>query len=322
MNKLKDIVIRSRSYLENIFIGSPDYSLFFNDGLGDNILLSSVAREIKKRNDLVKVSIFTNYHELFYLNKDIHSTWTPRFNIFERRKYCGYRCITPYYCQYDASLDYDIYQSNEHLITSMCRIAGVSGTVELKPNITLTPEEKSQGFLRKRQVVIQSSGKANPPGVMLNKNWLPERFQGVVDVLKSDYEFIQLGNIQDPLLQGVIDLRGKTKLRQSAAILSQSCVFVGQVGFLMHMARAVDCRSVIIYGGREDPAVSGYECNVNIRGITSCSPCWQRNRCDHDRECMRIIDVTQVVDAVLLQLERCGQPFKSQLSMVKPDTFE
>jgi len=90
----------------------------------------------------------------------------------------------------------------------------------------------------------------------------------------------------------------------------------------MHLARAVDCRGVIVYGGRENPSVSGYECNENLMGKTPCSPCWQRNRCDYDRECMRIISASQVIDAVLLQLGRYGKPFKSQFSMLKPDAFE
>jgi len=29
----------------------------------------------------------------------------------------------------------------------------------------------------------------------------------------------------------------------------------------MHLARAVDCRAVIVYGGRERPEISGYICN-------------------------------------------------------------
>ena len=55
-----------------------------------------------------------------------------------------------------------------------------------------------------------------------------------------------------PPLKGALDLRGKTGLREAAAILSNSLVFIGQVGFLMHLARAVDCRSVIVYGGQRN----------------------------------------------------------------------
>ena len=35
--------------------------------------------------------------------------------------------------------------------------------------------------------------------------------------LQDDFTFVQIGNINDPPLRGVIDLRGKTSIQQSAA---------------------------------------------------------------------------------------------------------
>ena len=90
------------------------------------------------------------------------------------------------------------------------------------------------------------------------------------------------------------DLRGKTTLRESAAILSRSLAFVGQVGFLMHLARAVECRAVILYGGREHPSQSGYSCNENLYSEVGCSPCWRLNSCPYDKECMRRISAADV----------------------------
>jgi ADP-heptose:LPS heptosyltransferase len=114
-----------------------------------------------------------------------------------------------------------------------------------------------------RQVVIQSSGLiARYP--IRNKNWYAEGYQGVVSALRDRYDFVQVGSAGDPLLDGALDLRGKTSLRETAAVLAGSLAFVGQVGFLMHLARAVDCRSVIVYGGRETPAQSGTPCNENL----------------------------------------------------------
>jgi ADP-heptose:LPS heptosyltransferase len=103
-------------------------------------------------------------------------------------------------------------------------------------------------------------------------------------------------------------LRGKTTIRESAAILSNSMVFVGLVGFLMHLARAVECRSVIVYGGREAPWQSGYSSNENLYTPMHCSPCWLWNRCDYDRECMNLISVEDVTAATERQVARAGQP--------------
>ena len=129
-----------------------------------------------------------------------------------------------------------------------------------------------------------------------------------MDALKHDFDFVQVGDPADPPLDGVRDLRGKTSLRQTAAVLQASAVFVGQVGFLMHLARAVDCRSVVVYGGRERPDQTGYVANENLYTPLPCSPCWRENACDFGRECMDRITPDVVVEAVLRQAEKSGQP--------------
>jgi ADP-heptose:LPS heptosyltransferase len=129
------------------------------------------------------------------------------------------------------------------------------------------------------------------------KEWLPERFQQVVDALAGEFTIVQVGTSDHPPLTGVVDLRGKTTIRQTAAVLRHSKVFIGLVGFLMHLARAVNTRSVIVYGGREHPSQSGYAENVNLFTPLECSPCWLWNRCPYDRECMRRISASDVVDA-------------------------
>jgi ADP-heptose:LPS heptosyltransferase len=139
------------------------------------------------------------------------------------------------------------------------------------------------------------------------KEWFPERFQEVVSALRHKYNFVQIGLKSDPPLDGVLDMRGKTSLRQAAAIMSGSWVFVGLVGLLMHLARAVDCRSVIIFGGREAPNQSGYSCNENLFAELACSPCWRWSRCAHDRECMKMITADRVIEGIERQVSRQGQ---------------
>jgi ADP-heptose:LPS heptosyltransferase len=145
---------------------------------------------------------------------------------------------------------------------------------------------------------------------MTNKQWPPERYRAVADAMQKEMRWIQLGLAEDPPIAGALDLRGRTTFRETAAILANSKIYLGEAGFLMHLARAVDCRSVIVYGGREDPLVSGYRVNENMVGRTHCSPCWQRSRCDYGHECMRMIDPTEVLAAIRRQLERVGTPLE------------
>ena len=295
-------ISRTIAWLEDLRLGRPAQVLFFGHGIGDDLLCTAVARELKKRGT-GRIVMFSRHPALFEKNPDVAAVYGLDHATIGRRRRWGYPSVVPYYASLEADGDREKFH-NEHFIVTMCRMAGVRGTVDLRPYLTLEPEEKTGGQRLPNQVAILSAGRAQ----MKNKNWFPERYQAVVDALADSFNFIQLGVPDDPPLRGVLDLRGRTNLRESAAILASSRVFIGQVGFLMHLARAVECRSVIVYGGRETPLVDGYAGNENLTGPMPCSPCWQRNRCDFDRECMRMIEPEAVIAAFHRQLAREDEP--------------
>jgi ADP-heptose:LPS heptosyltransferase len=134
----------------------------------------------------------------------------------------------------------------------------------------------------------------------------------VVDGLRGEFNFVPVGGAGDPALRGVVDLRGKLSLRESAAMVARSLVFLGTVGFLMHVARAVGTRSVIVYGGREMPEETGYAGNENLYTPLGCAPCWLIDGCPYDRECMKMITVERVVAALRRQAARAGEPWAAQ----------
>jgi len=194
-----------------------------------------------------------------------------------------------------------------HIIAELCGRAGVTGSIDLRPYLELSNAERARENWASGLIVIQSSvmGAKHP---MLNKEWDTKRFQRVVEALCEELEFIQLGAPVDPALEHVKDLRGQTTIRQSAAILSNARLYIGGIGFLMHLARAVECPSVIVYGGREAPWQSGYTCNINLYTALPCAPCWRWNTCDFDRKCMTKITVEQVVQAARDLLSRPRNP--------------
>ena len=154
---------------------------------------------------------------------------------------------------------------------------------------------------------------------MRNKQWYEERFQSVVDALAGEIDFIQIGSAADPPLQRVRDLRGATRIRETAAILYHARLYVGTVGFPMHLARAVECPSVIVFGGREAPWQSGYICNSNIYSEVPCAPCWRSNTCDFDRRCMSDISVDDVVSAIRQMMGRPRNPLAVETIEITPD---
>ena len=265
-------------------------------GLGDDIMCGVVAHELRKRG-FRRVWLFTRFGELFARNSDLVALPADS----RVRRLCDLIGVRHVALGYPPP-------RRPHIIALMCASAGIHGEVGLHPRIFLSEEEKRAGKLVPgRQLAIQSSN-LQPHWPVLNKQWPAERFQMVTDALKGDFNIVQLGMPSDPLLRGALDLRGKTTPRQAAAILSSSRLFVGLVGGLMHMARAVECRSVIVYGGREHPSQSGYAANANLYWEGACSPCWEGNACDFDRRCMQEITPEAVIAAARQQAELYGEP--------------
>ena len=281
--------------------------------IGDDLMCSAIFRELRKRSRL-SIAVVTRNPGLFEKNPDVDKIIRATDARLNRWSRAGLPLKTLAHTGYDATRDLDL-PPDEHILIRMCRLARITGPVELRPYIFLTPQELAAGKLAENQVAIQSSGLASPVA-MKNREWYPERFQELCAQLRSDVRVIQVGSASDMKLEGAIDLRGQTTLRQTAAVLANSLVFIGLVGFNMHLARAVDCRSVIIYGGREKPAISGYVANKNLYQQVRCAPCWLRNPCEFNRKCMDMITVDQVIAATADQISRYGTLLEVQTAVL------
>ncbi|MDB5143941.1 MAG: ADP-heptose:LPS heptosyltransferase-like [Mucilaginibacter sp.] len=210
------------------------------------------------------------------------------------------KLLSPRYTYYQPDKDQDLIP-DKHIVLKMADCLGLTGVIKNKPILNLNTIEVKNGRIFSQQIVIGTST-TGAQMAMRNKEWIPERYQQIVDRFSHKYKFIQLGSQDDPPLSNVLDLRGKTTIRESAAILKNSLLMITHVGFMMHLARAVDCCSVIVYGGREKPEQSGYSCFRNIYSDVECSPCWMHNKCDHDKKCMTLISAGMVENEVLKQL--------------------
>jgi len=281
--------------------------------IGDDLMCTTVFRELRKRNKR-SVAMVTRNPGLFEKNPDVEKIIVQTDAPANRWGRAGLPVLTLAHSGYDAARDLDL-PPDEHVLIRMCRLASITGPVELRPYIFLTPTELAAGRLGENQVAVQSTGLASPLA-MMNREWYPQRFQELCAQLRSDVRVVQVGSVSDMKLEGAIDLRGKTNLRQTAAVLANSLVFIGLVGFVMHLARAVDCRSVIIYGGREKPTVTGYVANKNLYTQVRCAPCWLRNPCEFNRKCMDMITVDQVIAATADQISRYGTLLEVQTAVL------
>jgi hypothetical protein len=289
--------------------GLPDVMLQFLGGIGDELLLTAVAHELKKRSLDQRIWQVSHSPDLFRYNPDYARVFDWRLIHLRYSNLLNSRRVHLSYTEEIIPGELDVPPAH-HIIAQLCRKAGVSGEIAIRPYLYLDENEKKKGRLFPLQIVLHCVGDSSYENVMRNKRWPPNRFKSLVQTIKqrhiggTNIEIIQVGISGDPYIDGCFDLRGKTSLRETAAIINQAEAFVGTSGLLSHMARAVDCRSVIIYGGREHSSQTGYICNENLDSFVPCAPCWQWERCDFNRKCMDMITVDDVAIALSRVIEK------------------
>jgi len=96
----------------------------------------------------------------------------------------------------------------------------------------------------------------------------------------------------------VLNLVGRTRLRDLIGIFSECAVAFGPDSGPMHIAAAVGCPVVSLWGATapQRSAPWGYA-NLAIHGEIPCHPCYLRE-CPIGRECMRRIAPAEVVAMV------------------------
>jgi ADP-heptose:LPS heptosyltransferase len=190
------------------------------------------------------------------------------------------------------------------------------------------------------------------------KWWDVRRYQEVVDHFQNRIQFVQVGAVGDyhPKLEGVIDLRGKTDLRQLVRLVYHAQGVLCPVTCLMHLAAAVESKPgqppnrpcVVVGGGREPNQWEAYPHHqfLHTNGALTCCAqggCWRSrttplgddpdkdhpdqvcvNVVDHLPRCMHLISADEVIRRIRqyfeggsIQYLTTGQSRASKLAIVK-----
>ncbi len=117
---------------------------------------------------------------------------------------------------------------------------------------------------------------------------------------------LQEQRIEIPEQERILDMVGKTNIRQSLSLLAASTLAAGPEGGMMHCAAAVGTKTLTLYGG-SDPAKlnpAGPE-SAMIRIHLPCSPCCQTREGAHckDHRCLKEITVDMVYLRIMQMLE-------------------
>jgi hypothetical protein len=161
-----------------------------------------------------------------------------------------------------------------------------------KGHIVLSDDEKS--WISQIQEI---TGEDTPFWIVVNggkydftaKWWDPNRMQKVVERF-PDVTFVQVGQKEHfhPELQGdnVINLVGKTDLRQMVRLMYHADGCICPVTFLMHLSAAVETKwgkplerpCIVMGGGREPQQWEAYPSHRYL-STTGCLPCCDRGGC-------------------------------------------
>ena len=273
----------------------PSRAFHFGGGLGDHLLCSAIFHELDKRG-ISNCWMLSHYPELFEDNPHSLKVVEDDWRTLKLLDKIGRPSTLLFYGEWIGDSD-KIKSPKKHILEEMFIKTGISGEVALRPYWYANTDRNNLAInLQDKYVCVQSTT-PHSSTPMQNKCWSTDRMQKVLEEIGKRYEIVQLGTNKEPLLNNIIDGRSLT-IKESANLLAHAEFFIGQVGFLMHLARAVETRSVVIYGGREKAWQSGYPCNENLETHPECSPCWQNNRCDFNRKCLRDISSEVVLHAV------------------------
>lgn len=287
---------------------------FSFDCIGDTLLLMSALEYLYKKNGKT-VLMATRYTELIenceYIDVlDSFSEDTFNLNIYSQLTSFG---IEPVFISATKFIsDNGVVRpawGDQHILVNVCGKLGIETEVKIKTKLFLTTEEKRYGrFFERGQIAITGAGWQKYKTIPLHT------LQRVVSSLKSQYNFVQIGHVSDPLLDGVLDMRAEGELRKTASILYNSDVLLCGIGGMMHMARAVNCRSVVGFSYAEPVHLENYACNINVFANGNvCKRCGENAafpylvQCDRSFSCIRGISNTDLCRSLEIQMGRKNQ---------------
>jgi len=253
---------------------------FYYHGLGDSLLFNSVLFELGKQNRK-RYFVGTKHAEIYRGN--------PFAIVLPFSQAINYKLGNIFSLLGGRVEHVDYYHKGhppkQHILELLADRVGLR-MAPRTPKIFLSEGEKNKRLLpesKKPWVAMQSTGLSTWTD---NKNWGVENFRSVARSLEKDFSVVQLGASGDPPLGVDLELQGRLPIRDVFVVLRECKLFIGQEGFLMHAAAAVELPAVIVFGGFLAPWQTGYQSNANFYSDIECAPCWLEAKCPYEKVCL------------------------------------
>lgn len=284
-------------------------------GYGGALIWTGLGRNLKKRYPekkiiFIKGRCFNSDFVVYRNNNDMSLVSRFILPLIPKKDTIIVNMNNPDYLYCSKKNGKYIFKTGKHAIQIACDVHGIENA-ELKPRINLTEKEKQNAEDVLHNNEIKRSEKyicvePNIKGILKTKEWFWQQWQELVDLLKlflSDYVIVQVGIGGGRVLDGVINITGQTTFRETAYILKHSYILVSTMGGLVHLAKAMGKKSVVLVSGFEPLELSAYPDDINFYTDIDCKHCGIPENCPKNRKCMRGIKVKQVFDTII---ERIG----------------
>jgi ADP-heptose:LPS heptosyltransferase len=320
-------VVRMASGLLNRWLAKRNYALLYRidgAGVGDTLVMTAWMRRAHEAYGLrfivvSKFAAFFEHNPLVAHNIDFRSLgplrkplvkWLLRGSTLTtstdervfRFDYFGGRKVDRATFVRNASRPVSLIQLYAEHIPFKVNYAAAVPEIHLTAAEISLAKQKYLATLAKPFAVIRPMGFT---GWTTNKEWLVDRYQAVMDALPH-YEWLQVGDAADSLLSSAVDLRGKTDLRELAAIIKSARFLLCGEGMLNHISAAFGVPSFVIQSGYTPPEVAAYPSTHLIcrSPPMHCAPCWIEGPCTvPGKPCTGDISAQQVIHAIQ-QFER------------------
>jgi len=249
--------------------------------LGDITLLTAAVRELHRAHPgKFLTDVRTPFHDFWLHNPHVTPLPDADAEVIE----CDYALLG----ESNTAPFHAIHSFTENLAEQLgvrIRPALFRGDIHLHPlEKAWTPQVAELVGADVPYWIIAAGGKRD----ITIKWWATGRWQAVVDHFQGRILFVQIGANGDhhPPLRGVLDLRGKTDVRQLVRLVHHSAGVLCPVTGVMHLAAAVPVREghppnrpcVVVAGGREPAHWEAYPHHQLLRTLGAL-PCCDNGGC-------------------------------------------
>lgn len=205
----------------------------------------------------------------------------------------------------------------QHLVVTYKMLLDALGIPlsDTPPKLYVSEEEKAKALelLRERGISPEKHTLVGiNPGAAYGsaKCWLPDRFHAIAEKLLAlpDTYVLFFGDpagapLVNDICKGlpedrVLNLAGKTSLRELLAFIQKCNVLLTNDSGPMHIASALGTPLVALFGSTSDVQTGPYSGGKVIHKHVECSPCYKRV-CPIDFRCMKRIEVDEVYHEII-----------------------